>query len=92
METLPHTVIALALLSEVLTNFVKTLVPNLDKAYITTIAGILGIMLAWLTDVGAFHDLGIPLKYPFLDYFLTGVIISRGANIVHDLAKKLNED
>ncbi|HHT36463.1 MAG: hypothetical protein ACE3NC_09000 [Candidatus Wallacebacter cryptica] len=79
------------MLSEVITNFVKTLVPNLDKSYITTIAGLIGIILAWLTGVGLFSTLDIPVKYVAVDHILTGVIVSRGANIVHDLASKLNE-
>jgi hypothetical protein len=63
----------------------------LDKAYVTTIAGLVGIILATLTGVGIFATLDIPVKYAIIDYLLTGVIISRGANIVHDLASRLNE-
>jgi len=83
-------VLILAVLAEVITNLVKTLIPNLDKNYITTAAGLIGIMLSWLTCVGIFSALGIPLKFMTVDYILTGIIISRGANIVHDIAKKLN--
>lgn len=83
-------VFTLALLTEIITNFVKTLVPDLDKNYITTIAGLFGIVLTWLADVGIFMTLGIPLKFVLIDYILTGIIVSRGANLVHDLAKRLN--
>jgi len=87
-----HKVLALAVLSEIITNLIKTLAPNLDKAYIPPIAGIVGIILSWLTSVGLFSTLGIPVKYALVDYLLTGVIVSRGANIVHDLADRLNQE
>jgi len=81
----------LALLSEIITNFIKTLVPNLDKAYIPTIAGVVGIILSWLTCVGIFNTLDVPVKYVAVDYILTGIIVSRGANLVHDLADRLSQ-
>ncbi len=85
-----HKALLLAVLTEIITNMIKTIVPKIDKTHIPTIAGAIGIMLAWLTGVGLFNTLGIPLKIPTIDYLLTGIIVSRGANVVHDLAKKLN--
>lgn len=91
MDFILHKVFALAVLSEIITNMVKTIVPNLDKVFITTVAGLIGIILAWLTNVGIFNTLDIPVKYILVDYVLTGIIISRGANFVHDIADKLND-
>ena len=91
IEFLLHKVLALAVLSEIITNFIKTLAPSLDKSYIPPIAGIVGIILSWLTCVGIFSTLDVPVKYAVVDYILTGVIVSRGANIVHDLADKLSQ-
>ncbi len=91
MDFILHKVFALAVLSEIITNMVKTIVPNLDKVFITTVAGLIGIILAWLTNVGIFNTLDIPVKYILVDYILTGIIISRGANFVHDIADKLND-
>lgn len=85
-----HKVLAIALLVEIITNFIKQLVPNLNKNYITTVAGVIGITLSFLSCVGIFETLGIPLKFDAIDYFLTGIIVSRGANFVHDFSNKLN--
>ena len=57
IEFLLQKVLALSMLSEIITNFIKTLVPNLEKAYIPTIAGVVGIILSWLTCVGIFNTL-----------------------------------
>lgn len=90
MEHLLHRVLAIALLVEITTNFVKKLVPNLDRQHITIVAGCIGIFLAITTRTGILKILEIPVQFPAIDYLLTGIIMSRGANIVHDLAKKLN--
>lgn len=90
MNNLFGKVIAIAFLVEVLTNFIKTLVPNINRIYIPVIAGIFGIVLAWTGDIGIFSTLDIPIKWMVLDYMVTGILVSRGANLVHDLAKTLN--
>ncbi len=53
-------------------------------------AGVVGVALAWSTGIGVLSTLRIPVRFLSLDYLVTGVIISRGANIVHDLAKALS--
>ena len=40
--------------------------------------------------IGVLSTLEIPVRYLLLDYLVTGVVISRGSNIVHDLAKTLS--
>ena len=66
------------------------LVPSLDKRHITIVAGVLGVLVAFITRTGVLHALEIPVQFDYVDYLITGVLISRGANIVHDLAKTLN--
>ncbi|MGI6148846.1 MAG: hypothetical protein GX195_08660 [Firmicutes bacterium] len=90
MDIVLAKVTAIAFLVEVLTNMVKSLVPNLDKRHITLVAGVLGVLVAAITRTGVLHALEIPVQFDYVDYFITGVLISRGANIVHDLAKTLN--
>lgn len=83
-------VIAIAFLVEVLTNSIKNALPKLQSRYLPLIAGILGVILSWSTGIGILSSLQIPIRNTILDYLVTGVIISRGANIVHDLAKTLS--
>ncbi|HHY15370.1 MAG TPA: hypothetical protein GX521_04775 [Firmicutes bacterium] len=90
MDQLLGKVLAIAFLTEVLTNTLKTAAPKLDKRYIPLMAGVVGVALAWSTGIGVLSTLRIPVRFLSLDYLVTGVIISRGANIVHDLAKALS--
>lgn len=90
MDQLFGKVLAIAFLVEVLTNAVKTAAPNLNSRYVPLLAGVLGVALAWSTGVGILCILRIPVRYLVLDYLVTGIIVSRGANIVHDLAKTLS--
>ena len=90
MDVVLAKVTAIAFLVEVLTNAVKSVVPNLKNRHITIVAGVLGILVAFMTRTGVLHALEIPIQFDYVDYLITGVLISRGANIVHDLAKTLN--
>jgi len=44
-----------------------------------------GILLAFGAKVDFLALVGIPLVIPYLGYVLTGLLISRGSNFVHDL-------
>lgn len=90
MDVVLAKVTAIAFLVEVLTNLVKSVTPSLDKRYVTIVAGCLGVVTAFITRTGVLDALEIPVQNAFVDYFITGILISRGANIVHDLAKTLN--
>lgn len=90
MQQLLGKVLAIAFVVEVLTNSIKTLLPNLNTRYLPFLAGILGVALASFTGIGVLTTLEIPVRHLFLDYLVTGVVVSRGANIVHDLAKTLS--
>lgn len=50
---------------------------------------IVGLLLAVGTGLDLFSLVQIPLNIPYLGMALTGVLISRGANFVHDLLKKI---
>lgn len=50
---------------------------------------LLGILICILAKVDVFAIVGINLIIPFIGYILTGIIVSRGANFVNDLFKKL---
>jgi hypothetical protein len=80
----------LALVIEVITNLFKNYIPAIkSKGYVPLIAGILGAGLCLLTSTGIITATGIEIAWPWVDYVITGIVISRGAGVVNDLAKKL---
>lgn len=48
-------------------------------------AVILGIVLCILAQVDFFDTVTVPLCYPTAGMVLTGIMVSRGANFIHDL-------
>lgn len=90
MDQLLGKVLAIAFVVEVLMNTIKNALPNLDTRYLPFLSGVLGVALAWATGIGVLSTLEIPVRHLLLDYIVTGVVISRGSNIVHDLAKTLS--
>ena len=51
---------------------------------------IIGIALAVGSGLDIFMVVGISLKIPYLGMILTGVLISRGANFIHDLLASIS--
>jgi hypothetical protein len=90
MDQLLGKVLAIAFVIEVLTHTIKTLIPDLNRRHLPFIYGVLGVCLAWMSGVGLLSTLDIPVRHVILDYLVTGIVTSRGANIVHDLAKTLS--
>lgn len=90
MDQLLGKVLAIAFVIEVITNTIKTALPDLDRRYIPFISGVIGVALAWASGVGLLQSLDIPVRYAMIDHLITGIVTSRGANIVHDLAKTLS--
>jgi hypothetical protein len=91
MEALtPFTVVlALAFLCESLTEYFFSDVLTalrLDTKYLRYIAALVGVGLALLYDLDALRDfLGVSPRLGYLGEVLTGLILGRGANYVHDL-------
>lgn len=52
----------------------------------------ISILLAYAANIDIFVIMGISLSIPILGTILTGVLISRGTNFVHDLITKLTQD
>lgn len=50
---------------------------------------ILGIIICILAKINIFSLVGITLSVQVLGYIFTGIIVSRGANFVSDLFKRL---
>lgn len=51
---------------------------------------VVGILLAFGSGLDLMELVGIPLVIPYLGMFLTGLLISRGSNFVHDLVSSVN--
>lgn len=83
------TVIFLAVIVEVVTNAIKATLPFVkggqEKNGSRITATVVGITLCITTNVGILNKVNIEISYDILDYIITGIIISRGANTVHDL-------
>ncbi len=52
---------------------------------------IVSILVAVFTGVDVFPTLGIGIAVPFVGSVLTGILISRGSNVVYDLLRRVNE-
>ena len=89
------TIILTSVLAEGLWQILKELIPDIsEKAwnYVNKIGSLAsGIFIAVLTNVNIFTILNLDIKYPVIGVILTGIIISRGSNYVHDLMGKLQK-
>ncbi len=84
-------IVVLTVIVEVLTNGVKSIFPILKGNTSRLIAAAIGILICFYTDIGIFSRLEISIKYDILDYIITGIIISRGSNAVHDIISVFNK-
>ena len=63
-----------------------------DKVDVNRIgSAILGILLCVLANVDFFALVGVELSIPIVGVVLSGLLVSRGANFVHDLLKIVYE-
>jgi len=81
------TLIILAVLLEAAVEWFKDVM--YIKGYTKYIALIGAIVICYMTGLGFLQALGIPVAVVDLDYVLSGLILARGSNIVHDLIDKL---
>jgi len=51
-------------------------------------SGLIGIGIAWELNLLVFSLLGAHLKHPLVENVLTGLLIGRGSNWVHEFLKK----
>lgn len=82
------TLIIIAILVEAIVENIKTTYENGINAT-RIIALILAIVICILTQTGIFLLLGIDFTLPIVDYILTGIVVSRGANFVNDIISKI---
>ena len=51
---------------------------------------IVGVVVAITAKIDIFELQGISLSIPVIGYILTGILLSRGSNFIHDLYNKIN--
>jgi hypothetical protein len=82
--------VVLAMLGEAIWETVKMLWQD-GKASIDKIGAVLvGILLSLGTGADIMRLSGVPMKNPYIAMILTGLLLSRGANFVHDILTSIN--
>ena len=85
------TIITIALLVEAIWETLK-LVWQEGKLNVNTIGAlIVGIGVSILAKIDIFAMQEISLSIPLVGWILTGILMSRGANFIHDLFNKLGD-
>ncbi|MEG0297863.1 MAG: hypothetical protein RR620_14170 [Clostridium sp.] len=51
---------------------------------------VVGLIVACATNVDILELVGVPVVFPYVGVILTGILISRGSNFVHDLYEKIS--
>lgn len=51
---------------------------------------VIGILLSISTGTDILCIVGINTRFPYIGVILTGILISRGANFIHDLVSSVN--
>lgn len=84
-------VIVITLLAETVWENLKMVWQN-GKISIDRIGAlIISVIISVATQLDIFAILNFGIVVPFIGSFLTGILISRGANVVHDLLSKIEE-
>lgn len=82
-------IFAFATLNESIIEYLFGSVKQL-RAYLPLIALATGVFLTFTYQINIFSVLlGIESNSPFLDFLLSGFIISRGSNFINDIAQKV---
>ena len=85
------TIITIALLVEAIWENLK-MVWKEGKININTIGALaVGILVSILAKIDIFAMQGIDLSISVIGWILTGILLSRGANFIHDLFNKIGD-
>lgn len=82
--------LVIALLGEAIWEAAKMVWQNGKLSVDKIGALVIGLLLAIGTGLDLFAMVGVPLHIPYLGMILTGLLISRGANFIHDLMASIN--
>lgn len=85
------TIITIALLVEAVWETLK-MVWQEGKININSVGAlVVGIVVSILAKIDIFAMQGISLSIPLIGWVLTGILMSRGANFIHDLFNKIGD-
>lgn len=83
-------VVILALIGESLWETLKVIWDK-GKLSIDRIGAlVIGLVLSFATEMDLLKLVGLQSKIPYLGVILTGILISRGANFMHDILASIN--
>lgn len=84
-------IIVIALLAETIWENLK-MVWQEGKVNVDRIGAlVVSVLVSMATQLDVFAILNFGIAIPFIGSFLTGILISRGANVIHDLLNKIEE-
>jgi hypothetical protein len=83
-------IIIVALIGEALWETLKLIWQNGKVSFDRVGAILIGLFLAFGTRLDMMQIIGIPFINQYAGEFLTGLLISRGANFMHDLLGSVN--
>lgn len=84
--------VLLAILSESITQYIKDTfqgIVELPAPIKKAIALAIALIISFGTSLDLFNYLGIEFQFPYVGIVFTGVILSRGANVAHDLMDRI---
>ncbi len=64
---------------------------GLDARYLKYLASVVGVILCLAYNIDALADLGLGPRLPYVGQILTGLILGRGANYVHDFYTRFTQ-
>lgn len=79
----------LGVLVEFVVEIIKSVIDNgkVNKNVVLSLA--IGILIAFTTQIDTLELLNIPAYIPYVGVVISGILVSRGSNIVHSLMEKL---
>lgn len=84
-------VMVLAMVCEAIWETIKMAIPGKIENWLDRICVmIIGIFLALESGIDFLKLVGISFKIPYLGAVLTGLLISRGSNFMHDILATIN--
>jgi len=78
-----------AIISEALVEYANMLVKDKKLDWHVIACMIIGVGVALAFHVDMFELAGVPATVPYVGVVLTGILLSRGGNFIHDILKRL---
>lgn len=79
----------LGVLVEFVVEIIKSVIDNGKVNKNVVLSLVIGILIAFTTQIDTLELLNIPAYIPYVGVVISGILISRGSNIVHSLMEKL---